>query len=159
MAGSADAGLLTARLRAAVDGAIAGRTPMPAPRSRWWPLLGLLQTLATITIAISAAWLVLLFLFRPPVDVLELPALGPVPIPLVLLVGGLVIGFVAARILGWHAGRVGRRWARRLRNEVRAAVEQAVDGEAFAGLDRVDAARRQLWLAARSAREHCRRPR
>jgi energy-coupling factor transporter ATP-binding protein EcfA2 len=155
MAGTADATLLAGRLRSAVDNAIAARTPMPAPRSRLWPLLGLLQTVATVAIVISVAWLVLLFLFRPPVDVVELPVLGPVPIPFAILVAGMLLGFVVAKVLGWHAGRVGRRWARGLRADVRAAVEQAVGVEAFAGLDRVDAARRLLWRASRSARETC----
>jgi hypothetical protein len=155
LAGSADAAQLAGRIRAAVDGTIAARSPMPAPRSRLWPLLGLLQTVATVSIVISVAWLVLLFLFRPPVDVVDLPVVGPVPIPFAILVGGLPLGFVVARLLGWHAGRVGRRWARGLRTEVRSAVEQAVGVEAFAALDRVDAARRVLWRATRSARESC----
>ncbi|HVL54792.1 MAG TPA: hypothetical protein VM344_11105, partial [Vitreimonas sp.] len=155
LAGSADAARLTTGLRGAVDRAIASRTPMEPPSSRLWPLLGVLQTAATMAIAISAAWLVLLFLFRPPVDVVELPVLGPVPIPFALLVGGIVVGFIVAKLLGWHAGWLGRRWARELRAELRSGIERAIADEAFAALDRVDAGRRALWRAARAAREGC----
>jgi hypothetical protein len=128
---------------------------MRPPRSRLWPVLGVLQTVATFTIAIAVAWLILLFLFRPPVDTWEAPVVGPVPIPFALLVAGLVGGFVVARILGAHAGWRGRRWAHGLRDEVRASVGRAVSDEAFAALDRVDAARRALWRATRAAREAC----
>lgn len=155
LAGSADATSLTARLRGAVDAAIATRTPMRPPSSRLWPVLGLVQTVSTVMIAVSVAWLVLLFLFRPPVDTVELPGLGPVPIPFALLVGGLILGFVIARVLAIHAGLLGRRWARSLRADVRASVERAVGDEAFAALDRVDAARRALWRSSRAAREAC----
>jgi hypothetical protein len=84
-----------------------------------------------------------------------LPVLGPVPVPFAILVAGLIGGFVVARLLGLHAGWLGRRWARGLRVEVRSAVERAVGDEAFAALDRVDAARRALWRASRAAREAC----
>ena len=155
LAGSTDASALTTRLRGAVDVAIAAHTPMRPPRSRLWPLLGLLQTIATVTIALSIAWIVLWFLLRPPVDSWDLPVFGSVPIPFVLLVAGLVGGFLVARILGLHAGWRGRQWAAALRAEVRASVGRAVGDEAFAALDRVDAARRALWVAARAAREAC----
>ncbi|MBA2314789.1 MAG: 50S ribosome-binding GTPase, partial [Chloroflexi bacterium] len=155
LAASADVPRLTARLRDAVDAAIAARTPMTPPASRVWPVLGFLQWIATLAIAIAAAWLILLFLIRPPVDSVELPVLGQIPIPFALLLGGLVAGFLVARALGFHAGRLGRRWARQLGSEVRAGVERAVGEEAFAALDRVDAARRSVWKASRAAREAC----
>ncbi len=155
LAASADTPRLTARLRDAVDGAIAARTPMTPPSSRVWPVLGLFQGIATLGIAIAVAWLVLLFLFRPPVDTVDLPVFGPVPIPFALLVGGVVLGFIVAWTLGLHAGRLGRRWARQLGGDVRLGVERAVGEEAFAALERVDAARRSVWDAARAAREAC----
>jgi hypothetical protein len=96
-----------------------------------------------------------LFLLRPPVDSVVLPVVGSVPIPLVMLVGGLILGYLIARILGLHAGWIGRRWARALARDVRSAVERAVSEEAFAGLDRVDAARRRLWQASRESRATC----
>lgn len=155
LAASADGPRLTARLRATVDGAIAAHTPMQPPTSWLWPVLGVLQTIATVSIAIGVAWLIILFVLRPPVDLVELPLVGQVPIPFALLVGGLIGGFLIARTLAIHAGFVGRRWARALRAEVRTSVERAVADEAFAPVDRVDAARRALWRANRAAREAC----
>jgi hypothetical protein len=155
LAGTTDAAGLTTRLRGAVDAAIAAHTPLRPPHSRLWPVLGVLQTIATVTIAVAVAWMILWFLLRPPVDSWELPFFGSVPIPFVLLVAGLLGGFVVARILGLHAGWRGRQWAAALRSDVRASVERAVGDEAFAALDRVDAARRALWVATRAARETC----
>jgi hypothetical protein len=40
-------------------------------------------------------------------------------------------------------------------SDIRIRVERAVADEAFGPLDRVDAARRSLWQAARGAREAC----
>jgi hypothetical protein len=155
LAATADGPRVSARLRTAVDAAIASHTPMRPPSSRLWPVLGVFQTVATVTIALAAAWIVVLFLLRPPVDSVVLPLVGSVPIPLAMLVGGLILGYVIARLLGLHAGSIGRKWARSLAADVRAAVERAVSEEAFAGLDRVDGARRALWQSVQEARGSC----
>ena len=155
LAASTDGPRLTNRLRSGIDAAIAAHSPMRPPSSRLWPLLGLLQTVATVTIAVAVAWLVLLFLVRPPVDSVQLPVVGQVPIPFAMLLGGLIAGYLIARILGLHAGLLGRRWARSLQAGVQAAVERSVSEEAFVALDRVDAARRALWSAGRAARASC----
>lgn len=155
VAASTDSRRLAVRLRGAVDAAIASRGELEPPTSRVWPALGVLQTLATGLTVISVGWLVLLVLLRPPVDVVTLPFLGPVPIPFVLLVLGLVASFVISRALAVHAGRLGARWARELASDLRGRLERAVADEAFSPLDRVDNARRSLWQAARGAREAC----
>ena len=84
----------------------------------------------------------------PPVDV---PVLGPIPVPFALLAAGLAIGFVLARLLALHAGFVGRRWAGRLAAGLRSQVETTIGDEAFAAVDRIEVARRALWVAAREA--------
>ena len=155
LASTGDPTRLGARLRGAVDATIAARLPMEPPTSRLWPVLGVFQTIATLAIAIAAAWIVLLFLVRPPVDTVELPAFGDVPIPFAMLLGGILAGFIIARLLGAHAGWLGRRWARGLKGDVRTAVSAALRDEAFAAVDRVDVARRALWDAARGAGEAC----
>jgi hypothetical protein len=155
VATSVDGRRLQLRLRTAVDGAIASPGPLVAPTSRVWPLLGVLQTIATAAIAISIAWLVLVVLLRPPVDTVALPVVGRVPAPFAILVGSLIAGFIVARLLSIHAGWLGRRWAASVAGDVRSAVSRAVADEAFAPLDRVDTARRSLWLAARGARDAC----
>ncbi len=157
IAASVDGNRLAMRLRAAVDAAMRTRGSLVAPTSRLWPVLGVLQTLATGAVAVAAAWLVLVVVLRPPVDVVTLPIVGQVPAPFAMLVGALIVAFVVARVLAVHAGWLGRRWAKSVATDVRAAVERAVADEAFAPLDRVDTARRSLWLAARGARDACAR--
>jgi hypothetical protein len=157
LAASTEDRRLASRLRTAVNGAIGSRGSIVAPTSRVWPLLGVVQTLVTIAIVVSVVWLVLLVLARPPVDMVALPIVGRVPMPLALLGAALVAGFVVSRILAVHAGWLGRKWARSLAVDVRAGVEGAVAAEAFGSLDRIDAARRSVWLATRRALESCAR--
>jgi hypothetical protein len=90
-------------------------------------------------------------LLRPPVGSIDVPILGPIPVPFVLLAVGLITGFVLARLLALHAGFVGRRWAGRLAARLRTQVDAAVTDEAFAAVDRLEVARRALWVAAREA--------
>jgi len=151
------AGLGTSLARA-VDRAIAAREST-VPSSRVWWLIGLLQTVATAAIVFFAVWVVLWVLVKFPVDSITAPVLGQLPIPFIGLVAALLAGSVIARLLGAHAGWVGRRWARSLGRGVREQVGQEIELSAFAGLDRVEAARRGLWNAARGAGEDCGPPR
>jgi hypothetical protein len=106
---------------------------------------------ATAGIALSLAWIAIWILARPPVDSLIVPVLGTVPIPFVALVVSLVASYLLARLLGLHAGWLGRRWAARLRRDVEQAVATQVRDVALVELDRLEVARRALWLAARAA--------
>jgi len=155
LAGAGAPGVLESRLASAVDRAIAGHPPLEAPTSRVWSVLGLLATANTALIVVAVAWLLVWVLLRPPVDTVDLPVLGAVPVPFALLVLGVAAGFILARVLALHAGWVGRRWASRLSSALGAAVDEAVDAEAFAAVDRVEAARRALWIAARDAPAAC----
>jgi hypothetical protein len=155
IAASTDSRRLAVRLRGAVDAAIAEHGELVPPTSGAWTVIGILQTIATGIIVVGAAWIVLLVLLRPPVDVVSLPVFGRVPIPFLLLVAGLVASFVVSRALSWHAGSIGGRWARDVARDIRVRVERAVADEAFGPLDRVDTARRSMWQAARGAREAC----
>jgi hypothetical protein len=134
-------------LERAVDQAVAGIGPLEPPTSRWWAAIGLLQTLATIAIAVSAAWVVLWVLTRPPVETLDLPIIGEVAMPFVALIVTLLIGYLLARALGLHAGWVGRRWARRVRGRVTASVHDEVTQRGLAPLDALEDARRRLSAA------------
>ena len=135
-----------------------GRSPRAAstvPSSRIWTVIGLLQTLATLALVFAAVWVVLWVFVKFPVDSVTVPVLGQLPIPFVVLVAALLAGYLIARLLGLHAGWVGRRWARSLGREVRTSVAREVETSAFAGLDRLETARRALWNAARGAGEDC----
>jgi hypothetical protein len=133
-------------LEQAVDRAI-GRQDRLAPSSRIWPVIGLLQTAATWAIVLSVAWIIVWILARPPVSSIEVPVLGPIPMPFAALVVSLAAGYLFARILGLHAGWVGRRWASRLRRAITSAVERELTDRALEPLDRLEAARRDLWSA------------
>jgi energy-coupling factor transporter ATP-binding protein EcfA2 len=154
LAASVEPRLLGAGLGAAVDRAIA-RRGREAPGSRVWLVLGLLQTLATVATVFGAVWVGLWVVVRFAVDSFAVPVIGHLPIPFVVLLVGLVARYVIARLLGAHAGWVGRRWARKLGAEVRTSVAREVEASAFASLDQLEAARRALWSAASAARVDC----
>jgi energy-coupling factor transporter ATP-binding protein EcfA2 len=155
LAGALDVAGLKARIRAAVDATLESEGSFTPPASRLWPVLGWVQSLTAVGIAFCAAWLVLAIVLRSPVDMVTVPILGRLPIPFALLVACLITGFVAARVLGIHAGWLGGRWATGLGNRVSRSVEAAIGETAFGPLDRIESARRSLWHAARGARETC----
>ncbi|HEY7736116.1 MAG TPA: GTPase [Candidatus Limnocylindrales bacterium] len=155
LAGTIEPDRLETALAGAIDRAV-GDPGATLPSSRIWSILGVLQTLTTVIVLFSLGWLVLLVALRSPVDELVLPGLGRVPIPFVLLVAGLLAGFLLGRLLTLHAGFLGRRWARRLAGDIRSHVGREVGETAFAPLDWVETVQRGLWTAARSARQDCR---
>ena len=144
-------------LERAVDRAVAGVEHLEAPTSRWWSLIGFLQTIATLGIALAAAWILVWILAKPPVDSVTVPLLGQIPMPFAVLVAFLAVGYLLARLLGLHAGWVGRRWAGRVRDRVAAAVRREVTEAGLAPLDRLEEARRRLWDATSTIVRGCAR--
>jgi GTP-binding protein EngB required for normal cell division len=140
---------LERRLGTALDRVIARHSDVEAPASRFWPVIGLLQTANTLLLIVAAAWVVLWVIARPEVATYNVPILGPMPAPMVLLFTGLAAGYVLARLLSLHAGWIGHRWGRGLTGEVRRAVTDVVAADAFAPLARVEEARGQLGMAWR----------
>jgi len=155
LAAALEPGEIRQGLERSVDRAIGGLEGLEAPSSRWWSLIGALQTLATAGIALSAAWVVVWILAKPRVDSLEVPGLGAVPMPFALLVAFVVVGYLLARVLGLHAGWLGRRWAGRVRDRVAASVRREVTERGFAPLDRLEEARQKLWAATSSIAREC----
>ena len=143
-------------LERAVDRAIRGLGRLEPPSSRWWPVLGLLQSLATVGIALSVAWLVIMALGGPASGTMTVPLLGAVPTPFVTLVAFLLIGYLLARLVGFHAGWVGRRWARDVRERVGTEVRAEIAGRGLAPLDAVEDARSRLALAVATLQQACR---
>ena len=142
---------LERRLETALDRVVARHSDIEAPTSRFWPMIGLLQTANTLLLIVAAAWVVLWVIARPEVASYDVPVLGPMPAPMVLLFTGLAAGYVLARLLSLHAGWLGRRWGRGLTGEVRRAVSDVVAADAFAPLARVEEARERLREAWRRA--------
>jgi energy-coupling factor transporter ATP-binding protein EcfA2 len=151
LAEAAEPGALEGRLAGAVDRAIAAQPDLTPPTSAVWTLLGIGQTLNLALLVFAVVWIVLWVLLRPAVGSVDVPILGPIPVPFALLAIGLLTGFVLARLLALHAGFIGRRWAGRLAARLRSNVETAISDEAFAAVDRLEVARRALWVAAREA--------
>ena len=142
-------------LERAVDRAIGGLGPLEPPTGRWWPVIGFLQTLATAGIALAVAWIVIGILGGPAAGSVDVPIFGSVPTPFASLVAFLAIGYLLARLLGIHAGWIGRRWARRVRDRVAAAVHDEVSQRGLAPLDGLEGARNRLWTAATTVDRTC----
>jgi hypothetical protein len=154
LAALADAGALEGRFAEVTDRAVAGPAgTFTPPTSAAWPLLGAGQLVATAALVIGTAWLVTLFAAggAVPTPTLEVPPIGPVPVPTLLIVGGLGGWFLLGRALSWHAGRLGARWADRLGARIAEDVRTVVRGAVGAPLAERDAARRALWEAATEA--------
>ncbi|HEX7347004.1 MAG TPA: hypothetical protein VF253_09440, partial [Candidatus Limnocylindrales bacterium] len=111
-----------------------------------WPVIGAVQLAVGAVFAVAVAWYVTLFVAggAVPVATVEVSLLGPVPLPLVLLVGSIIVSAALGLVLAVHAGWIGRRLGDRLAERVRGAVTDAVATAGLAGLDRVEAARRTI---------------
>src|SRR4029078_13588126 len=115
---------------------LARQSDVEAPSSRLWPFIGLLQTANTLVLIFAVAWVILWVIARPQVASYELPGLGPVPAPMVLLFIALAIGYVLARLVSLHAGWLGRRWARGISTTIRSAVAGVGADASFGALSR-----------------------
>jgi GTPase Era involved in 16S rRNA processing len=140
---------LERRLGDALDRVVVRQSDAEAPTSRLWPLIGLLQTANTLLLIFAVAWVILWVIARPDVASYDLPILGPVPAPMVLLFVALAIGYVLARLVSIHAGWVGRRWARGISTSIKASVSEIVAAESFGSLARLEEARQRLGDAWR----------
>jgi hypothetical protein len=155
LAGTLDPGHIGLGLERALDRAIGDVGTLRPPTSRWWTVFGVLQTLATAAIVLSAAWVVVWILARPVTGSVEIPVLGPIPSPFAALVVSLLAGYLIARLLGTHAGWLGSRWAARVRGRVADAVEQEVQQRAFARVDALELARARLSDAVADIERSC----
>lgn len=120
------------------------------PDSILWTLIGVVQLGVGALFVFSLVWYALL-IFGPSgleVTTVEVPYLGPIPMPLVLLVGSLVLGGLFGVLLTIHARWIGSRLGRMIESGVRMAVEEEIVEVGFGGLDRVETARRRLAEAA-----------
>lgn len=114
----------------ALDQAVVGTSlRMRAPA--WWRVFGILQLVLALVAVLGLVWLAVLvvvgWLQLPQIDT---PRLGPLPYPLLMFAGGLVLGLLFAAL----ARSLGRRGARRRGASVRAQLTEAVT---VVALDRV----------------------
>ncbi len=143
-----DAEELRTRLTSAIDAAVAARTAdVRAPTSVVWSVIGALQYVVTAGLLFAGLWIAAVFLLHAPFASVDVPVLGPIPTPLIVLTALLLAGFLLARLLGAHAGLLGRRWARRLRADLSRELEGRLRDVLFARLDTIDAARERIARA------------
>ena len=143
-----DAEALRARLSSAIDAAVATRTAdVRPPTSAVWSVIGALQYVVTAGLLFVGLWIAAVFLLHAPFASVEVPVLGPIPTPLVVLAALLLAGFLLARLLGAHAGLLGRRWAYRVRGDLTRELEKRLRDVLFARLDTIDAARQRIARA------------
>jgi GTP-binding protein EngB required for normal cell division len=119
---------------------------LTVPRSMLWPVVGFCQLVAGAVLLFAVAWY-LVVIFGPgglAVATIELPYLGPVPTPLLLIVGSLILSFLLGMVLNMHAGMIGRRTGQKVAARVEEAVSETVTRVGFGGLDRVEEARLRL---------------
>jgi energy-coupling factor transporter ATP-binding protein EcfA2 len=131
----------------ALDRAVAGtdlgidRTPL------WWRVVGVVQWLCTVAAVVGVGWLVTGYAVRAiGLPALQHPRVGEVPVPTLLLLGGLLLGALIALLVrplvGWGARRARRRAEARLK----AAVTEV-------GREHVVAPVREVLHAYAAARE------
>jgi hypothetical protein len=131
-----------------LDRAVAGTDLGLGRRPRWWRVLGALQALVTAAAVAGLLWLGALvavdWLRLPPPP---LPRWGELPVPTLLLGGGLLLGallgLVGARLAAVGARRSAARARRRLEERVAQVAEDAV----VAPVERELAAHRDLCAA------------
>jgi hypothetical protein len=109
------------------------------------------QLLATAALIVGVVWLIAAFVTHSllPAGSLDIPLLGPMPTPAVLIIAGLFGSWLLSRVLAADARRLGRGWASALATDVRGEVDTAVAIEVSARLQTWDDARTDLWEAAR----------
>jgi hypothetical protein len=110
-----------------LDRAVAGTDLEVGRRPPWWRVVGVLQLLLALVTLAGLVWLAALFgiawlqLPAPP-----LPHLGSLPLPTVLLIGGVALGIV----LGVMSGAFAQAGAQASARRVRRRLEQRVGGVA-----------------------------
>jgi hypothetical protein len=111
-----------------------------------WPLIGFAQMILGAGVLLAALWY-LTVIFGPgdlPVSTIDVPYLGPVPAPLVLLGGGLALSLLLGFLLRIHAAWIGRRIGNEVAVRVREAVAEAITTAGFGGVEAVESARHRL---------------
>jgi len=145
------------RLADTIDRSLAAESSEFRVPTNWlWSLIGLAQYAVTAALIFCAIWFAALFLIdNAPVGSVEVPYLGALPTPVVVLTATLVVGFLLAQALRLHAGWLGRRWARRIGKRISGEVRERISDSLLLPIELLDSSRRQLASAARGASEEC----
>jgi GTP-binding protein EngB required for normal cell division len=147
-----------------LDRAVAGAELGLRSRPRWWAAARALQTLLALVALVGAVWLLALFVLdwirlpEPPLPYVH-EAGWRLPVPTVLLLGGVLVGVVLG-ILGGRLGALGaRRRGAAARRRIAARVEQVAGEAVFEPVERELAARADLCAAVATLSDRRRRAR
>ncbi|WP_034592339.1 GTPase [Hamadaea tsunoensis] len=143
----------SADLPDALDQAVARTDLGLRRRPWWWGLFGLLQWITTSCVAAGLLWLgVRYVLFALALPEPPMPAVGRVPLPTALLVGGALAALLIALIARPVTRFAARRAARRAGSRLRASVAQVADSHVLSPV-------RAVLSDATAARDAARRAR
>lgn len=134
-------------IEGALDRAVDESAEAVPDRGSWvWSSLAVLQLVATAGFVFAVAWYLTLVLGPGDLAVgtVDVPYLGPVPMPLALLAASLVASLLVAGLARAHAFWLGAREARRLRARISEAVNAAVVRSGFGRLDEVERSRKAI---------------
>jgi GTP-binding protein EngB required for normal cell division len=121
----------TADLPDALDRAIAKTDLGMTKKPFWWRAVGFLQWALTAAAMVGLGWLLVGYAVRAlGLPALDTPEVGVVPVPTLLLLGGLALGMVLWLVLkpviNWAANRARRRAEERLRGAVTGVAREYV---------------------------------
>ncbi|SDM86080.1 GTP-binding protein EngB required for normal cell division [Geodermatophilus siccatus] len=127
------------RLADRLDQAVAGTDLGPQRTPLWQRAVGGLQWLLTLVALAGALWLLALVVlgFFQLDDVVPLPRVEGLPLPTLLLVGGLLAGALLALVARPLVGLRARRRARRAEQRLHAAVDVVAQEEVLAPMAEV----------------------
>ncbi|MGW0435175.1 GTPase [Micromonospora sp. NPDC003197] len=109
----------------ALDQAIATADLDMERKPVWWRLIGAMQWLVTITALAGLAWLALGWLLQAlGLPGLDNPQVGVVPVPTLMLLGGLFLGVAVALLVKPVVGWAARQARRRVEQRLHAAVAE-----------------------------------
>ncbi len=145
------------RLAETIDRSLAAEAAgFQVPTSALWSLIGIAQYAVTAVLIFSLLWFASLFVIHDaPVSSISLPYLGLVPTPVALLAATLLAGYVLAKLLGLHAGWLGRRWAKRVSARISREVRLRIADDLLVPLEQFEASRGALHQAVRAADDGC----
>jgi 50S ribosome-binding GTPase len=145
------------RLAETIDRSLAAEAAgFRVPTNALWSVIGAAQYAVTALLIFCVLWFASLFVVHDaPVGAISVPYLGPVPTPVALLAATLLAGYVLAKLLGLHAGWLGRRWAKRVSARIGREVRQGIADDLLVPLEQFEASRGALYKAVHAADDGC----
>jgi hypothetical protein len=136
----------------ALDVAVS-QTPLGVPGTRWWwRAFGLLQWIGTMALVVGVLWLAVRYvLFALALPEPPMPSVGRLPLPTVLLFGGLLLGWIFALLARLCVRLAARRAGRRAVVRLRKAVDRVAQDLVLAPIEAVRAAYRDAKAALKAS--------